>query len=320
MSEVQIGLNAAIIAISDRQPCVLRIPGDNDLFADALPFGPFDPAQHRTMEIGLRGWVEEQTGLRLGYCEQLYTFADRGRHRIDSDDTPHIVSVGYLALTRQDSTKNSALNIAGASWKSWYSFLPWEDWRTGRPALLDEVILPALKKWAGNEGAYGVNQHGLEPTARIRLAFGLDGTPWDEERVLERYELMYSAGLVPESVRDGRMQSVRVDEPVGAAMCHDHRRILATAISRLRAKLKYRPVVFELLAEAFTLTQLQHTVECISGREVHKQNFRRLVENGQLVEPTGETSQATGGRPAALYRFRKEVIEERPAPGLRLGR
>jgi hypothetical protein len=101
-------------------------------------------------------------------------------------------------------------------------------------------------------------------------------------------------------------------------MRFDHRRILATAIARLRAKLKYRPVVFELLPPEFTLTELQRTVEAISGRHLHKQNFRRLVEAGALVEPTGVTSTQTGGRPAALFRFRREVLQERPAPGLRV--
>ena len=103
-------------------------------------------------------------------------------------------------------------------------------------------------------------------------------------------------------------------------MRFDHRRILATAIARLRAKLKYRPVVFELLPPEFTLTELQRTVEAISGRHLHKQNFRRLVEAGALVEPTGVMSTQTGGRPAALFRFRREVLQERPAPGLRRAR
>jgi hypothetical protein len=87
----------------------------------------------------------------------------------------------------------------------------------------------------------------------------------------------------------------------------------------LRAKLKYRPVVFELMTPEFTLTELQRTVEAISGRHLHKQNFRRLVETAALVEPTGDMSTATGGRPAALFRFRREVLAERPAAGLRLG-
>ena len=99
-------------------------------------------------------------------------------------------------------------------------------------------------------------------------------------------------------------------------MRFDHRRILATAISRLRAKLKYRPVVFELMADDFTLTELQRTVEAISGRHLHKQNFRRLVEGAALVEPTGGTAPQKRGRPAALFRFRREILKERPAPGL----
>ena len=98
----------------------------------------------------------------------------------------------------------------------------------------------------------------------------------------------------------------------------DHRRILATALGRLRGKLKYRPVVFELLPPEFTLYDLQQTVEAISGTLLHKQNFRRLVEKGRLVEGTGNVSTETGGRPARLYRFRREVVLERPAPGLRV--
>ena len=135
--------------------------------------------------------------------------------------------------------------------------------------------------------------------------------------MLERYELLYDAGLVEEAKRDGRVASVR--GALGESMRFDHRRILATAIARLRAKLKYRPVVFELMPNEFTLTELQRTVEAISGRHLHKQNFRRLVEGTALVEPTGEMSTSTGGRPAALFRFRREVVQERHAPGLRLG-
>ena len=101
-------------------------------------------------------------------------------------------------------------------------------------------------------------------------------------------------------------------------MAVDHRRILATAIGRLRGKIKYRPVVFELMPPAFTLLQLQRTVEALAGVRLHKQNFRRLVEQQGLVEETGEISARTGGRPARLVRFRREVLLERPAPGLRL--
>ena len=96
-------------------------------------------------------------------------------------------------------------------------------------------------------------------------------------------------------------------------MALDHRRILATALGRLRGKLKYRPVVFELLPASFTLLQLQRVVEALAGVGLHKQNFRRLVETGGLVEGTGRQHPPTGGRPAELFVFRREVLRERPA-------
>lgn len=325
-SGVEIGLNAAIVAMVDEEPAVLTARRDEgvDLTgADALPFGPFDPVRHRTLELGLRAWVEAQTALRLGHVEQLYTFGDRGRHARAGDADLHVVSVGYLALTRladgADGPTSRALAATGAGFRPWYDYFPWEDWRRGRPAILDEAILPAMRAWRSEDPEHRGLGRALARAERLRLHFGEDGAPWDEEKVLERYETLYEAGLVAEASRDGRACARAAIAPLGRAMRFDHRRILATAISRLRAKLKYRPVVFELMGETFTLTELQKTVEAISGRHLHKQNFRRLVESAALVEATGETSLVTGGRPASLYRFRREVLAERPAPGLRLG-
>ena len=99
-------------------------------------------------------------------------------------------------------------------------------------------------------------------------------------------------------------------------MASDHRRVVATALGRLRGKLTYRPVVFELLPDEFTLLDLQTTVEALAGVRLHKQNFRRLVERTRLVEGTGRLTESTGGRPPEVFRFRPEVILERPRPGL----
>jgi hypothetical protein len=101
-------------------------------------------------------------------------------------------------------------------------------------------------------------------------------------------------------------------------MAADHRRILATGIARLRAKIKYRPVVFELLPPTFTLLQLQRSVEALAGRLVHKQNFRRLIEQQELVEETGAMTTDTIGRPAKLFRFRHAVLAERVVAGTKL--
>jgi hypothetical protein len=140
----------------------------------------------------------------------------------------------------------------------------------------------------------------------VRMAFGLDRTPWNEERVAHRFELLCDSGLIDS-----------IDLP-GRGMRLDHARMLANAIGRLRAKLKIRPVIFELMDQEFTLFELQKTVEAILGPHLHKQNFRRLVESAGLVEPTGEVRSKTGGRPAKLFRFRHEVLMERPAPGVRV--
>ena len=85
-----IGLSAVIVSVENHQPKVFIVRGaEHTLSAgvqptneegDALPFGPFDPDQHPTLELGLRSWIREQTPLNPGYVEQLYTFGNRGRY------------------------------------------------------------------------------------------------------------------------------------------------------------------------------------------------------------------------------------------------
>ncbi|MBA2127278.1 NAD regulator [Hyphomicrobium methylovorum] len=314
---VGIGLNAAIVAVADNEPVALVVRGEPDSIGatDVLPFGPFNPHEHRTLESGLRAWVHDQTGLELGYAEQLYTFADRGRHTDSADDAPHIVSIGYLALTQAVGHHG----LTNGMWRSWYKYFPWEDWRRGRPDIISNEIEPRLKAWAEKTTAAKPGQS-VARLDRARICFGLDGMAWDEEKVLERFELLYESGLAEEALRDGRNAAREWSErpKLGLPMQSDHRRILATAISRTRAKIKYRPVVFELMPDEFTLYELQKAVEAILGPHLHKQNFRRLVEGAGLVEPTGEVKTRTGGRPAKLFRFRRDVLLERPAPGVRV--
>jgi hypothetical protein len=280
---------------------------------EGLPFGPFDPDRDRTFEIALREFVTRQTRFELGFVEQLYTFGDKGRDAPLADvgaGAARVISVGYLALAPL-AVETRAPDTA---WSPFFDFFPWEDWRRGRPEIIDERIGPALTAWAGRSETR---------LARTRLLFALEGSPWNEERVLDRYELLYEAGLAPEAARDrARALGGEPDEPaaigLGEPMISDHRRILATGLGRLRGKLKYRPVIFELMPEAFTLSALQRTVEAISGVALHKQNFRRVVERTGLVEGLGRMDVETGGRPAELFRFRRELLAARPASGLSL--
>lgn len=294
--DILVGLAAVIVALDGDRPLVRLARGDAAL-VPALPFGPLDPVRHRTLDSGLRAWVEDQTGLSLGYVEQLYTFGDKGRDPRERQGGPRVLSIAYLALTRAAEDDHE--------WRDWYDFFPWEDRRDGRPAVLDQVVLPGLARWAEAGGDHAERDRRQQ---RIEIAFGPEDAGWDGERVLERYELLYAAELVAEAKPSATLP--------GRAMRLDHRRILATAIGRLRAKIRYRPVVFELMPDAFTLLQLQRAVEALGGERLHKQNFRRLVEQTGLVEGTGRRESQTGGRPAEQFRFRREVLLERPAPGV----
>ncbi len=324
---ITIGLNAVIVAVTSEVPRILTVKRTAQHFAaldtiepsapdgdeaDALPFGPLEPERHHTLERGLRSWVEQQTGLQLGYVEQLYTFGDRFRTAHMAAGAPWIISVAYLALVREHDMSKTR----DVQWRDWYGAFPWEDWRGGRPPLIEDAIAPALEAWSETAPELGVRQVRRE---RVEITFGLSGAPWDPERVLERYELLYEAGLVHEPYQVRPPSRPELPFPhFGRPMALDHRRILATALGRLRGKIKYRPVVFELLPPSFTLWQLQRVVESLAGKPLHKQNFRRLLERGGLVEGTGQYDLSTGGRPAELFRFRRDVLRERAAPGVGL--
>jgi hypothetical protein len=316
--QIAVGLNAVIIAVRDDEARVLTVGDGSGAPATenspaaaaelpALPSGQLDPERDRTLELGLRGWVRHQTGRDLGYVEQLYTFGDQDRDPRERAGGPRMLSVAYLALTQ-----DLPAEAAGGRWMGGYGFLPWEDWRAERPAILADIG-EALAAWAAKAKSAAERQRRAE---RTEICFGLSGAGWDGYRVLERYELLYEAGLTHEAWSDRGRAPPPAAPLFGNPMAFDHRRILATGLARLRGKLRYRPLVFELIEEQFTLAQLQRVVEALSGLRLHKQNFRRLVESGGLVEKTGRMDHRTGGRPAELFCFRREVLRERRAPGV----
>ena len=344
-----LGLTATLLAVTDGVPKVLTITPpkhaltSNRQSADSpsLPFGPFDPENDPTLDQGLRRWITEQTSLNPRYVEQLYTFGNRFRDPQELHGGPRVVSVGYMGLLNEDPAHGDHTPI----WRDVYDFLPWEDNRArkssedrpgnhsgNRPGnrLLNHLT-QKLKDWAAHSRAAETRDMRLH---RIRLNFGADGTPFDSERVLERYQLLYEAGLVAESLRDyralnGKTTNLPMDttfaiQPdsgtTGNSMVLDHRRILASALQRVRGKIKYRPLIFELLPETFTLLHLQQVAEALAGHKLHKQNFRRLVLGEKLVEETDKTFSQGRGRPAALYTFRENVRFERHKAGVGLPR
>lgn len=303
--DIAADLIAVLVAVTDGEPRVLTIQDER-----ALPSGPFQLA-HRSLQSGLRAWVERQTRLPLGYVEQLYTFADTDRAGTTAQ---HVISISYLGLTREQPAAGEYV----ASWRGWYDYFPWEDHRLGTPPLIEKSLKRGLVSWASATPDRAEQRNRRQRTAML---FGLEDHAWNEELILQRYELLYEAGLIPEAKRRTPATAsgdAALAAATGKSMILDHRRILATGIARLRAKIKYHPVVFELMPDTFTLLQLQRCVEALAGRLVHKPNFRRLIEQQELVEETGETSQDTGGRPAKLFRFRRTVFAARAIAGTKL--
>ncbi|HEY1245104.1 MAG TPA: NAD regulator [Hyphomicrobiaceae bacterium] len=302
---VAVALSAAILAVRAGEPVVAVVPAQRP-DEESLPSGPFHPRAHRTLESAVATWAQAQTGVEVGFLQQLCTLADCA----GMEPAPPTLSVSYLALVgpRQCSDRTPA------RWRSWYAFFPWEDWRYGRPERLVDIC-GRLEAWADQDEPPCVTAPPSDRQQRVRMAFGAAGAGWDEEKVLDRYALLREAGIIEHATSDGAApRTPRLVHP----LLGDQGALLARAIGELRRAVKSRPLVFELMPEEFTLFELQKTVEAVLGPHLHKQNFRRMVEGGGLVEPTGEHRLRTGGRPARLYRFRRDVVWERSAPGVRV--
>src|SRR5439155_8058513 len=198
---IAVGLNAAILAVHSDEPVVAVVPARREVRDGeaALPCGLFSPRQHDSLEAALRSCVEHQTGIELGSARQICTLG--GRHGTavgDSSPRLPIVAVCYLALVDPSRVNDRG----GASWCSWYDYFPWEDWRRGTPACLTEEIEPRLKAWARLIPAHceaSAPRDRLDRSQRLRIAFGCDGAAWDEEKALDRYDLLCEAGILGEA-------------------------------------------------------------------------------------------------------------------------
>ena len=225
-------LVAVLVAVTRGQPRVLTTQ-----CGQALPAGPFQQA-HRSLQAGLRAWVEAQTHHPLGYVEQLYTFADQDR--IDGAGR-RVVSVGYLGLTRE----SDSIAVDNVGWQDWYGYFPWEDWRNGIPSLIERVILPGLATWAGQAD---IGQ------ARIDVSVLLSrlGPRASMERTHDlQYELLFGQGWF----RSGspRAHSLVAPRVWFRAPEPDHRRIGHWHCARAGQN-QYRPVMFELMPAEFSDT------------------------------------------------------------------
>jgi 8-oxo-dGTP diphosphatase len=186
-----------------------------------------------------------------------------------------------------------------------------------RVLLIQRALPPFEGKWALPGGFVRIDET-LEDAARREL---------EEETGLRKVflEQLYTFGAVDRDPRE-RIVSVAYyalvnlrDHQVHAAtdardaawfgvndvprLAFDHADILQTALARLRGKLRYQPIGFELLPKKFTLSQLQHLYELVLERELDKRNFRKRVLATDLLIETDEVERDVAHRAARLYRF-----------------
>ncbi|MES2570830.1 MAG: NUDIX domain-containing protein [Verrucomicrobiota bacterium] len=183
--------------------------------------------------------------------------------------------------------------------------------------LIRRGIAPFLDKWALPGGFVRVEET-VDEAARRELS---------EETGLKNVflEQLYTFGAVDRDPRE-RVVSVayfalvKLDEhpakgasdasdagwfPVSSppSLAFDHATILKTALLRLRGKVRYEPIGFELLPKKFTLSQLQHLYEAVLQMEVDKRNFRKKILSMDLLVPLDEQIRLGAHRPAQLFRF-----------------
>lgn len=189
--------------------------------------------------------------------------------------------------------------------------------------LVKRNIEPFKDMWALPGGFVRINES-LEAAAKRELM--------EETGVKDVYlEQLYSFGDVERDPR-GRVitvayfalisaekQILKASTDVSAAqwfpaynvpkLAFDHKKILDYALLRLKWKLEYTTVAFQLLPKKFTLTQLQELYEKILNETLDKRNFRKKILALELVEDTGEKTEGVSHRPAILYRCKKKVGE-----------
>jgi 8-oxo-dGTP diphosphatase len=98
-------------------------------------------------------------------------------------------------------------------------------------------------------------------------------------------------------------------------LAFDHQEIFEVAINRLKGKVRYQPIGFELLPEKFTLSQLQRLYELIMNKELDKRNFRKKILSMDLLIPLPERQKGVSHRAAKLYKFDRDKYKELESKG-----
>jgi 8-oxo-dGTP diphosphatase len=216
-----LSVDCVVFGLDDESLKVLLVRRGGPPFegAWALPGGFV--AMDETLERAARRELEEETGVRLEYLEQLYTFGAP-----DRDPRERVVTVAYFALVRLlDYTVQAASDASDAAW------------------------------------------------------FAIDDLP---------------------------------------RLAFDHGRILATGRQRLRSKIRYEPIGFDLLPKKFTLSQAQRLFETALGRALDKRNFRKKILALDILTELDEVERDVAHRAARLYRFDERKYQQKKRQGYQL--
>lgn len=199
--------------------------------------------------------------------------------------------------------KRKHVQLSGSDWWPLYSLFPWEDWRKGAPTALIQTLLPEIYRWCG----FSTGRQ-AEKCTRVARLFADDDGPFQPELLMERYDMLYGAGLLPEALRDRSGAGVSVRNRhvhiFGQTMMGDDRQMLARAVSAFRRELRVRPLPYWLISGRFSLGALQRTTEALLGLPLHTQNFRRDIMRLNLLDDTGRQETRNTRRPARLYAWR----------------
>lgn len=308
---VQVRLHAVIVSVIAGEP-VFCVETEGPTGRFRLPVAEFQAERNRSLEQPLIDAHLSQFEGRASVPELL----DCRLSEDDPDANVAWIEITYLVLVQQLSTgrrpttpEAEAVESGRLRWQSFYMTLPWEDWRHGRPSLLDAVVLPLLATSEGRVRRRRSPSRRRPDPRSVRLSaasalFSGSVEDWDPRRTLERYEALVAAGAIVEAAFRGRNEPVAAADPrLGTVMAAGDRRRVSLALGRLRRAVKDRPDVSAVMPTEFTLFELQKCVEGILGPPLHKQNFRRQLDAYRLLEPVGRVKGDTGGRPAQLYRF-----------------
>ena len=304
-------LAAWLLSVEGDEPVVLIDEGSTG--EARFPSVAFDPGAHESLDLGVRDWLLDNTGLELGKLEQVHT-ARRSGAGSGIGEPCSALSIGFLGLVPPQQRSL----VTRGTWRRCLDFMPWED-RRRRGGLTGHERVGQFLLSRLHASTLAGEQSLERQSRRIRGAFGLDSTPWDEAATLERCALVQNlAPYASEPSGLAFIEGMTLETVLPPRMVADHLQILASAIGRLRTRLRVRPIAVDLVPPVFTLLDLQRSAEAILGPSLHKQNFRRYVEGAGVIEATGTMRQQTGGRPAQLFRFRREGMSERRLVSRRL--